>query len=201
MIWPQAAGLWWFPHFSQCCRRLDPTKRPPYARERLCACAAFGCACAGRAQHEYDRTGNHSCLSLCGSTVCWCEGQRCWAPAPWARVLPRTWRTRGFLRCCSIWFRPARVRATGWRNRHWQALGKAKPAAFYEASLASMITPGNFEDDLPKLKQCDWVIEAVAENLEIKRALLDRVVPHLVAAGGVDYQYVGPCRSRRSPRD
>ncbi len=59
------------------------------------------------------------------------------------------------------------------------ALAKSKPAAFYDAALASMITPGNFEDDLPKLKQCDWVIEAVAENLEIKRALLDRVVPHL----------------------
>jgi 3-hydroxyacyl-CoA dehydrogenase len=58
-------------------------------------------------------------------------------------------------------------------------LGKAKPAAFYESSLTAMITPGNFEDDLAKLKQCDWVIEAVAENLEIKRALLDRVVPHL----------------------
>ena len=58
-------------------------------------------------------------------------------------------------------------------------LAKAKPASFYESSLASMVTPGNFEDDLPKLKQCDWVIEAVAENLEIKRALLDRVVPHL----------------------
>lgn len=58
-------------------------------------------------------------------------------------------------------------------------LAKAKPAAFYESSLASMVTPGNFEDDLAKLKQCDWVIEAVAENLEIKRALLDRVVPHL----------------------
>ena len=59
------------------------------------------------------------------------------------------------------------------------ALAKTKPAAFYEVSLAAMITPGNFEDDLPKLKQCDWVIEAVAENLEIKRALLDRVTPHL----------------------
>src|SRR5689334_16496645 len=34
-------------------------------------------------------------------------------------------------------------------------LAKAKPAAFYEASLASMVTPGNFEDDLEKLKQCD----------------------------------------------
>ena len=71
----------------------------------------------------------------------------------------------------------------GARNRLAQsglaALAKAKPAAFYEASLAAMITPGNFEDDLPRLAQCDWVIEAVAENLEIKIALLARVVPNL----------------------
>src|SRR6516162_1994447 len=59
------------------------------------------------------------------------------------------------------------------------ALTKAKPAAFYEPSLAAMITPGNFEDDLSRLKQCDWIIEAVAENLEIKQALLERVTPHL----------------------
>src|SRR3569623_2013442 len=58
-------------------------------------------------------------------------------------------------------------------------LAKAKPAAFFETSLAEMVTPGNFEDHLVKLKQCDWVIEVVAENLEIKRALLERVVPHL----------------------
>jgi 3-hydroxyacyl-CoA dehydrogenase len=71
----------------------------------------------------------------------------------------------------------------GSRNRLAESalagLAKAKPAALYESSLAAMITPGNFDDDLAKLKQCDWVIEAVAENLEIKRSLLDRVVPHL----------------------
>jgi 3-hydroxyacyl-CoA dehydrogenase len=75
--------------------------------------------------------------------------------------------------------------AEGARNRlalaALDALAKAKPAAFYEPSLAALITPGNFEDDLPKLAQCDWVIEAVAENLEIKAALLARVVPHLAA--------------------
>src|ERR1700687_3843793 len=37
-------------------------------------------------------------------------------------------------------------------------LGKAKPAAFYEPGLAAFLTPGNFEDDLPRLAQCDWVI-------------------------------------------
>ena len=60
-----------------------------------------------------------------------------------------------------------------------EALSKAKPAAFYDASQAALVTPGNFEDDLEKLSACDWVIEAVAENLAIKTALLARVAPHL----------------------
>jgi 3-hydroxyacyl-CoA dehydrogenase len=59
------------------------------------------------------------------------------------------------------------------------ALGKAKPAALFESSIAGLITAGNFEDDLARLAECDWVVEAVAENLEIKAALLARVVPHL----------------------
>jgi len=59
------------------------------------------------------------------------------------------------------------------------ALTKAKPAAFYEPSLASLVTPGNFDDDLAKLAACDWIIEAVAENLAIKTALLNRVLSHL----------------------
>lgn len=60
-----------------------------------------------------------------------------------------------------------------------EALAKAKPAAFYEPSSAALITPGDFEKDLPALAKCDWVIEAVAENLEIKTELLARVMPHL----------------------
>jgi 3-hydroxyacyl-CoA dehydrogenase len=60
-----------------------------------------------------------------------------------------------------------------------EALGKAKPAAFYEPALAALVTPGNFEDDLPKLAGCDWVVEAVAENLAIKTTLLAKVLPHL----------------------
>ena len=81
------------------------------------------------------------------------------------------------------------------------ALAKAKPAAFYEPAVAALITPGNFDDDLPKLAQCDWVIEAVAENLEIKTALLERVVPHLDDAGGADDQHFGVAgwEDRRGP--
>ena len=60
-------------------------------------------------------------------------------------------------------------------------LAKSKPAALFEPSLARLITPGTFDADLPKLSSCDWVIEAVAENLEIKTTLLARVLPHLAA--------------------
>lgn len=59
------------------------------------------------------------------------------------------------------------------------ALGKSKPAAFYETANASLITPGSFDKDLPLLATCDWVIEAVTENFEIKSALLAQVLPHL----------------------
>ena len=59
------------------------------------------------------------------------------------------------------------------------ALKKNKPAAFFDPALAGRITAGNFADDLALLAGCDWVIEAVTENLEIKQALLEKIVPHL----------------------
>ena len=59
------------------------------------------------------------------------------------------------------------------------ALRKAKPAAFYDATLAARVTTGNFEDDLHLLEDCDWVIEAVSEDLEIKQALFDKITHHL----------------------
>ena len=52
---------------------------------------------------------------------------------------------------------------------------KSKPAAFFEASLAKLVTVGNFDDDLKKLADVDWIIEAIVENLEIKRSLLKKV--------------------------
>jgi 3-hydroxyacyl-CoA dehydrogenase len=55
------------------------------------------------------------------------------------------------------------------------AAKKSKPAAFMDASLANLVTVGNFEDDLKKLAEVDWIIEAVVENLEIKRSLLKKV--------------------------
>src|SRR5437868_4314648 len=52
---------------------------------------------------------------------------------------------------------------------------KSKPAAFFIAALAEKIAIGNFEDDLARCAEADWIIEVVAENLEIKRKLMARV--------------------------
>src|ERR1700732_5123484 len=58
-----------------------------------------------------------------------------------------------------------------------EAAKKSKPAAFMEASLARLITVGNFDDDLKRLAEVDWIIEAVRENLDLKRLLLRKVEP------------------------
>ena len=52
---------------------------------------------------------------------------------------------------------------------------KGKPAALYNGDFASRITTGNFEDDLSKIKDCDWVIEVVVERLDIKQQLFEKV--------------------------
>jgi 3-hydroxyacyl-CoA dehydrogenase len=59
-----------------------------------------------------------------------------------------------------------------------EAAKKARPAAFFTADTASLITIGNFEDNLAWCGEVDWIIEVVAENLEIKRNLLERVEQH-----------------------
>jgi 3-hydroxyacyl-CoA dehydrogenase len=56
-----------------------------------------------------------------------------------------------------------------------EAAKKSKPAAFFTPETARLITPGNLEDNLAWCAEADWIIEAVAENLEIKRKLFERV--------------------------
>ena len=57
----------------------------------------------------------------------------------------------------------------------FEAAQKARPAAFFTPGTASRIAIGNFEDNLVWCSQADWIIEAVAENLAIKRSLLQKV--------------------------
>ena len=52
---------------------------------------------------------------------------------------------------------------------------KQNPGAFFTPAAASLVTSGSFDDNLPAIKDCDWVIEAVTENLGIKRDLWTRV--------------------------
>jgi len=63
---------------------------------------------------------------------------------------------------------------------------KARPAAFFHKDNARLVTVGNTEDDLEKLKDCDLVIEAIIEKMEAKQALLEKlekiVPPHCIVA-------------------
>jgi 3-hydroxyacyl-CoA dehydrogenase len=56
-----------------------------------------------------------------------------------------------------------------------EAAKKSKPAAFFTPEFATKISIGNFEDDLSRIADADWIIEVVAENPEIKRRLLAKV--------------------------
>jgi len=52
---------------------------------------------------------------------------------------------------------------------------KAKPAAFFHPNYAKRVTIGNLEDDIELLKGCDLVIEAIIENVDIKRSLFEKL--------------------------
>jgi 3-hydroxyacyl-CoA dehydrogenase len=60
-------------------------------------------------------------------------------------------------------------------NASLQQTLKASPSPVYDKRVARLITTGNFTDDLKQLSDCDWIIEAVVENLDIKRKLFEQV--------------------------
>ncbi len=60
-------------------------------------------------------------------------------------------------------------------NDSLQAALKSRPSPIYSQSFASRISTGNFDDDLPKIKDCDWIIEVVVERLDIKKQVFDKL--------------------------
>ncbi|MDI4646692.1 3-hydroxyacyl-CoA dehydrogenase/enoyl-CoA hydratase family protein [Cohnella hashimotonis] len=54
-------------------------------------------------------------------------------------------------------------------------LPSVHPSPFYDDAFASLIEPGNIDDDLHRIRKVDWVIEAVVEKLSVKRDVLERI--------------------------
>ncbi|ART77917.1 3-hydroxyacyl-CoA dehydrogenase [Sutcliffiella horikoshii] len=63
-------------------------------------------------------------------------------------------------------------------NTAVQKLLKQKPAPLTSKSNLALIEAGNLEDDIAKIADCDWVIEVIVENLEIKKQLFEKVDAH-----------------------
>jgi 3-hydroxyacyl-CoA dehydrogenase len=70
-------------------------------------------------------------------------------------------------------------KSPGFRNRFaangLAGIKKSRPALLYSRKDMGLISIGNLEDDLDKAAACDWIVEVVVENLEIKRSLYDRI--------------------------
>lgn len=60
-------------------------------------------------------------------------------------------------------------------NEALQFALKSNPSPIYRKSFARLISTGNFEDDFPKINDCDWVIEVVVERLDIKQQIFEKV--------------------------
>ncbi|MBS1593191.1 MAG: 3-hydroxyacyl-CoA dehydrogenase/enoyl-CoA hydratase family protein [Bacteroidetes bacterium] len=52
---------------------------------------------------------------------------------------------------------------------------KSNPSPIYDKAFASRVTTGNFDDNMSWIKDCDWVIEVVVENLDIKKKVFEQV--------------------------
>ncbi|HSL99478.1 MAG TPA: 3-hydroxyacyl-CoA dehydrogenase/enoyl-CoA hydratase family protein [Candidatus Limnocylindria bacterium] len=56
-----------------------------------------------------------------------------------------------------------------------EGIRKSRPALLYSQKDLGLISIGNFDDDLAKAADCDWIVEVVTENIDIKKALYDRI--------------------------
>ena len=59
-----------------------------------------------------------------------------------------------------------------------QKLLKADPAPFMSKRFAKRVTPGNIDDDLGQLADCDWIVEAVIERQDVKQGLYEKIEAH-----------------------
>ena len=79
---------------------------------------------------------------------------------------------------------------------------RASPALLYTPQFAERITVGNFDDDLPKIKNTDWIIEVVVERLDIKKAVYEKIEQFrkpgtLVSSNTVSYTHLDVYKRQR----
>lgn len=60
-------------------------------------------------------------------------------------------------------------------NEALQGVLASNPSPVYHSGVVKRITTGNFTDDMKHIASCDWILEAVVENLEIKRSVFTQV--------------------------
>jgi len=63
-------------------------------------------------------------------------------------------------------------------NENLASAIKSSPAPLYHKEFANRISTGNLEDDLPKIKTTDWIIEVVVERLDIKKSVFEKIEEH-----------------------
>lgn len=70
--------------------------------------------------------------------------------------------------------------------KNLQAMRKSRPAQLFHPDDLDLITPGNLEDDFERLREVDWIVEAIVENLGIKQGLMERLEavrqPHAIVS-------------------
>ena len=60
-----------------------------------------------------------------------------------------------------------------------EASAKLKPSAYYNPKTVELITPLNYDEHIEQIKECDWIIEVIAERLDWKQDLYAKIQPHL----------------------
>lgn len=63
-------------------------------------------------------------------------------------------------------------------NKAFESAVKSKPSPLYHKDFANRVTLGNFDDNMKDIADCDWTIEVVVENLDIKKKVFDQVEKH-----------------------
>jgi len=60
-----------------------------------------------------------------------------------------------------------------------KALTSLKPAPLYKPKNVDLVTACNYGEDLEKISEADWILEAVVERLDIKKKIYNDILPHL----------------------